>query len=275
MLIIVATLAGSNGAAAATPELIARGLAEPGPLLEEMRAEAERVLRDLLAPGRPRDQAPAGAPPRRGRAADLRQNGEAADDPPRHRGGMSTAVADARWAERARRARRGRAGRPDAADRASSSPARWRRSPSAGCWSAGRGERPSRRTPGKRQAALRRAAERAETALAGLERPLGALPARARAGARRGALVVRRAGHRRADGLGAGARRAPACASRRTASPRPTSSSPCSSVRSKGSRPRSGCGSRRPTARRSGPGSSTCARTCSAGAVEDLRALAA
>ena len=30
------------------PELIARGLTEPGPLLEEMRAEADRVLRDLL-----------------------------------------------------------------------------------------------------------------------------------------------------------------------------------------------------------------------------------
>ena len=48
VLIIVATIAGSNGAAAAMPELIARGLTEPGPLLEEMRAEADRVLRDLL-----------------------------------------------------------------------------------------------------------------------------------------------------------------------------------------------------------------------------------
>ncbi|HZM19160.1 MAG TPA: ribonuclease J, partial [Gaiellaceae bacterium] len=48
VLIIVATIAGSNGAAAAMPELIARGLSEPGPLLDEMRAEADRVLRDLL-----------------------------------------------------------------------------------------------------------------------------------------------------------------------------------------------------------------------------------
>jgi ribonuclease J len=48
VLIIVATIGGSNGSAAAMPELIARGLSEPGPLLEEMRAEADRVLRDLL-----------------------------------------------------------------------------------------------------------------------------------------------------------------------------------------------------------------------------------
>jgi ribonuclease J len=48
VLIIVATIGGANGAHAAAPELIARGLAEPGPLLEEMRAEAHRVLRDLL-----------------------------------------------------------------------------------------------------------------------------------------------------------------------------------------------------------------------------------
>jgi ribonuclease J len=48
VLIIVATIAGSNGSAAAMPELIARGLSEPGPLLDEMRAEADRVLRDLL-----------------------------------------------------------------------------------------------------------------------------------------------------------------------------------------------------------------------------------
>jgi ribonuclease J len=49
VLIIVATLASSNGAAAARPELIARGFGDPGPLLEEMRDEAERVLGDLLA----------------------------------------------------------------------------------------------------------------------------------------------------------------------------------------------------------------------------------
>jgi ribonuclease J len=49
VLIIVATLASSNGASGGRPELIARGFADPGPLLEEMRDEAERVLDALLA----------------------------------------------------------------------------------------------------------------------------------------------------------------------------------------------------------------------------------
>jgi ribonuclease J len=49
VLIVVATLTGSNGSVAGTPELIARGFAEPGePLLDEMRAEAQRVLDDLV-----------------------------------------------------------------------------------------------------------------------------------------------------------------------------------------------------------------------------------
>ena len=49
VLIVVATLTGSNGAVAGQPELIARGLAEPdAELLDEMREEAERVLSELL-----------------------------------------------------------------------------------------------------------------------------------------------------------------------------------------------------------------------------------
>lgn len=48
VLILVATIAGSNGAPTAVSELIARGLTEPGPLLEETRDEANRVLRELL-----------------------------------------------------------------------------------------------------------------------------------------------------------------------------------------------------------------------------------
>jgi len=49
VLIVVATLAGSNGrASAGPPELIARGFADSGPLLEEMRTEASRVLEDCL-----------------------------------------------------------------------------------------------------------------------------------------------------------------------------------------------------------------------------------
>ncbi|HET9322864.1 MAG TPA: ribonuclease J [Gaiellaceae bacterium] len=49
VLIVVATIGGSNGATAAMPELIARGLTEPGPLLEETREEANRVLQELLS----------------------------------------------------------------------------------------------------------------------------------------------------------------------------------------------------------------------------------
>jgi ribonuclease J len=49
VLIVVATLTGSNGAVAGQPELIARGLGEPdAELLDEMREEAQRVLSDLL-----------------------------------------------------------------------------------------------------------------------------------------------------------------------------------------------------------------------------------
>ena len=48
VLIIVATVGGSNGVPSSRPEVIARGLSEPGPLLEEMQAEADKVLRDLL-----------------------------------------------------------------------------------------------------------------------------------------------------------------------------------------------------------------------------------
>jgi ribonuclease J len=50
VLIVVATLASTNGASAAgSPELIARGFAESGPLFEEMRTEAGRVLEKCLA----------------------------------------------------------------------------------------------------------------------------------------------------------------------------------------------------------------------------------
>ena len=49
VLIVVATLGGSNGSVAGRPELIARGFAEPGePLLDEMREEAEWVLDELV-----------------------------------------------------------------------------------------------------------------------------------------------------------------------------------------------------------------------------------
>jgi ribonuclease J len=52
VLIVVATLAGSNGRGTLTaaPELIARGFGDAAePLLDELRSEAERVLNELLA----------------------------------------------------------------------------------------------------------------------------------------------------------------------------------------------------------------------------------
>jgi ribonuclease J len=49
ILIIVATLASLNGRMTAEPEVISRGLVEPGPLLDETRDEAARILDELLA----------------------------------------------------------------------------------------------------------------------------------------------------------------------------------------------------------------------------------
>jgi len=49
VLIIVATLASSNGGSAGPPELIARGFGDgSGPLLDELRDEADRVLQQCL-----------------------------------------------------------------------------------------------------------------------------------------------------------------------------------------------------------------------------------
>src|SRR2546423_183598 len=49
VLIVVATLGGTNGrASAGPPELIARGFADSGPLIDEMRNEASRVLEECL-----------------------------------------------------------------------------------------------------------------------------------------------------------------------------------------------------------------------------------
>jgi ribonuclease J len=48
VLIIVATVADSDGAVSGPPELIARGFAETGALLDEMRGEATRVLEECV-----------------------------------------------------------------------------------------------------------------------------------------------------------------------------------------------------------------------------------
>jgi ribonuclease J len=50
VLIVVATLTSSNGSATATPELIARGFTDAqGPLMDEMRVEAEEILDACIA----------------------------------------------------------------------------------------------------------------------------------------------------------------------------------------------------------------------------------
>jgi ribonuclease J len=49
VLIVVMTIGSPNGREIAAPELIARGFAEPGPLLDEARDEAERTLSRCLA----------------------------------------------------------------------------------------------------------------------------------------------------------------------------------------------------------------------------------
>jgi ribonuclease J len=51
VLIVVATVAASNGAAAAEPELISRGFLEPGPVLDELRDEASDVLGECMRNG--------------------------------------------------------------------------------------------------------------------------------------------------------------------------------------------------------------------------------
>ena len=49
VLIVVTTLASSDGGEIAPPELIARGFAESDDLLDELRREADRVVRELAA----------------------------------------------------------------------------------------------------------------------------------------------------------------------------------------------------------------------------------
>ena len=49
VLIVVVTIGSQNGREIAAPEVIARGFAEPGPLLDEARDEAERTLAHCLA----------------------------------------------------------------------------------------------------------------------------------------------------------------------------------------------------------------------------------
>jgi ribonuclease J len=49
VLIVVVTIGSQNGREVAAPEVISRGFAEPGPLLDEARDEAQRTLAHCLA----------------------------------------------------------------------------------------------------------------------------------------------------------------------------------------------------------------------------------
>src|SRR5262249_46037238 len=127
--------------------------------------------RRLSRGGHHRDQAPPGAPARRHRPARLRPHRPPPDDLAHSGRGMSTVPRPRDWAD----VLAGHAPREATAQRLVSQLRACEAAALAFCrllerWARGDAD-PS--TPGKRQAALRRAADRAETALAGLERPLG------------------------------------------------------------------------------------------------------
>ncbi len=169
VVIVVATLSSSNGKATATPELIARGFAEADELLEELRAKAGLVLDELLEAEHPRDQAAAATPSRRPRSARVRPHAEAPAHLARGRRGMS-AVETRDWAG----ALTCHAIEPETGRRLVAQLRACEVSALAFCrllerWARGEAE-PS--SPGRREAALQRAADRAETAIAGLEKPL-------------------------------------------------------------------------------------------------------
>ena len=215
------------------------------------------MLRDLARGRHHRDQAPPGAPARRDRPADLRPHAPPADDPAGRDRGLSVTDWPDVLVEHA-------ASEPTAAaaDRAA---ARLRGSgarvlPAARALGARRGAARDRRRPRGGAPARRRPRRDRARGARGAARPL---PARARGGQGRGPLVVRRARRGRARRVAAvlDARRRPRVAGPRRR--RPTSSWPCSSARSQGSRTPRGS-TPRPTARRSGQASSTCGTPCSA-----------
>ena len=165
VLIVVTTVALSDGGEIAPPELIARGFGDDEELLSELRDEAERVVTQLSADGVTEIKLHAGAPPRRDRPVGLRQNAPATDDPPRgDRSLMAT------WPDILREY----AADDVTARRLTSQLRACEAAALAFCrllerWSRGDA---APATAGARQAALRHAADRVETALAGLEDPL-------------------------------------------------------------------------------------------------------
>ena len=169
VLIVVTTVALADGVEIAPPELIARGVGED--------EDADRRAPRRGRPDRPRagqgrghrDQAPPGAHPRRDRQGGLRAHAAPPDDPAGRDRGVS---AD------------GLGGRHRARTQDDASTVRRLVTQLHACEAAaiafcrllerwGRGDaKPS--TAGARQAAFRHAADRVETALAGLEAPLSA-----------------------------------------------------------------------------------------------------
>ena len=166
VLIIVTTLASSNGGTTAPPELIARGFGDSEDLIDELRDEAARVLAGHGGRRHHRDQAAAGAPARRGRAIDLRQNAPAADDSPRGDRSLMTDWPDVLVGHAASELTARRLiGQLRACEAAALAFCRLLER-----WGRGEAQPP---TAGGREAALRHAADRVETALAGLDVPLG------------------------------------------------------------------------------------------------------
>ena len=166
VLIIVTTLASSNGGTTAPPELIARGFGDSEDLIDELRDEAARVLRGPGGRRHHRDQAAAGAPARRGRPTDLRQNPPPADDSSRGDRGLMTDWPDILVGHAASELTARRLiGQLRACEAAALAFCRLLER-----WGRGEAQPP---TAGGREAALRHAADRVETALAGLDVPLG------------------------------------------------------------------------------------------------------
>ena len=168
VLIVVTTVALNDGAGEiAPPELIARGdrrRSRPdrrpacGGRADRTRAGARRDHGDQARPG---------AHPRRHRPGRLRQNASPADDPPGRDRDMTAGWADVLQENGTTPATIGRlVGQLRACEAAAIAFCRLLER-----W--GRGDAVPA-TPGGRQAAFRHAADRVETALAGLERPLSA-----------------------------------------------------------------------------------------------------
>ena len=164
VLIVVTTLAASDGNEIAPPELIARGFVGVGRAARRAPGRGRQGGPTACSRARDRDQASPGAHPRRGRADRLRPDAAAADGAA---GGDRSLMSWASIIEQ------NAATEPTAAKLISQLRA-CEVSALAFCrllerWGRGEAIPP---TPGGRQAALRRAADRVETALAGLERPL-------------------------------------------------------------------------------------------------------